>query len=400
MEFKKIRVYTKTKMWEGVQIPSDNNLILKLDNGYNIGIKKENIIRIEEIGKITITPRESKQSNEGSIIILGCGGTIASRVDYTTGAVTPAYSPEEIIQFMPDDTNVGDIEVKMLFQRFSEDMGPKNWLEIAKELQKYKKPTIIMHGTDTMHYTASALSFLVSNKIPIIMVGAQRSSDRPSSDAYMNLKSAITLAKEDFSGVVVVMHETINDTYAAAHLGVRVRKMHTSKRDTFRTISGDPAARINMVEGNVKWNEKPKTIEETNGKLNTNVALIKVHPGIKPEFIEYLSKYDGVVLEGTGFGHAPINKRDTSVLESLKYIIKEGTQVYMTSQTIHGKTNSKVYSTGRILERIGVNYVKMIPETAYVKLMWALTYDDTLQRMKTNYMGEILERETYGKDRI
>lgn len=128
-------------------------------------------------------------------------------------------------------------------------MKPKHWIkiahEVAKSLNSGDSGVVVAHGTDTMGYTAAALSFMLRDLgKPVILVGAQRSSDRPSSDAAMNLICSVRMSTSDVAEVMVVMHGETGDTYCLAHRGTKVRKMHTSRRDAFRSINDVPIAKV------------------------------------------------------------------------------------------------------------------------------------------------------------
>ena len=195
--------------------------------------------------------------------MLGTGGTIASKVEYETGAVKPAMTTEDLIEAVPEIAFVADIEARVLFNIFSENMTPELWERIvdavAKAFEEGFEGVVVAHGTDTMAYTAAALSFAFRGlPAPIAFVGAQRSSDRPSSDAAFNLHAAVlTAAEAPFAEVVVVMHGEPGDTYALAHRGTKVRKMHTSRRDAFQSINARPLAKIYPAERKIVMISQP-----------------------------------------------------------------------------------------------------------------------------------------------
>jgi glutamyl-tRNA(Gln) amidotransferase subunit D len=178
---------------------------------------------------------------------LSTGGTIASKVDYRTGAVTPILTAEELNSSVPELAEIANIDTEVLFSEYSENIMPEHWLKIAKKLEEYSNSNysgiIIAHGTDTMHYTSSFLSFaLAGYPIPIALVGSQRSSDRASSDAALNLIGATKfLVESKTKGIYVIMHYDESDETIACHFGTRVRKNHTSKRSAFQTVGDDPA---------------------------------------------------------------------------------------------------------------------------------------------------------------
>ncbi|ASJ08921.1 glutamyl-tRNA(Gln) amidotransferase subunit D [Thermococcus siculi] len=400
-----------TSVYEGVvmnpyELSSGETLTLKLDNGYNIGILVDQILEVEIIekarprGEISFTEVFPKKPELPNVAILGTGGTIASRIDYKTGAVHAAFTAEELAKAVPEIFEIANITPKLIFNIMSEDMKPEYWVKIAQGvasmLNNGEDGVIITHGTDTMAYTASALSFMLRDLgKPVILVGSQRSSDRPSSDAAMNLICSVRMATADFGEVAIVMHGETGDTYCLAHRGTKARKMHTSRRDAFRSINDVPIAKI-WPEGKIEFlrdDYRRRTDSEVwvDDEMEEKVALVKVFPGIQPEVIDFFvdKGYKGLVIEGTGLGHVP-----TYVIDSIKRATEEGVTVCMTSQCLYGRVNLNVYSTGRRLLKAGVIPCEdMLPETAYVKLMWVLGHTDdpkeVREMMLTNYAGEI-----------
>ncbi|ASJ12144.1 Glu-tRNA(Gln) amidotransferase subunit GatD [Thermococcus thioreducens] len=400
-----------TSVYEGIvmnpyELSSGETLTLKLDNGYNIGILVDQIVSVEIIEKAA--PREELKFEEvfpkkpglPSVAIIGTGGTIASRIDYKTGAVHAAFTAEELAKAVPEIFEIANITPKLLFNIMSEDMRPEYWIKIAHEvaemLNNGEDGVVIAHGTDTMAYTASALSFMLRDLgKPVILVGSQRSSDRPSSDAAMNLICSVRMATADLGEVAIVMHGETGDTYCLAHRGTKARKMHTSRRDAFRSINDIPLARI-WPEGKIEFlrsDYRRRTESEVwvDDEMEERVALVKAFPGIQPEVIDFFvdKGYKGIVIEGTGLGHVP-----TYLIDSIKRATEEGLSVCMTSQCLYGRVNLNVYSTGRRLLKAGVIPCEdMLPETAYVKLMWVLGHTDdpkeVREMMLTNYAGEI-----------
>jgi glutamyl-tRNA(Gln) amidotransferase subunit D len=422
----RIRVKVGKKIYEGILMPrielgDPSCLVIKLDNGYNIGIKFEKGVRVKLIkrgkpikfkpAKVRLKPDPVKPT----VSILGCGGTIASRIEYTTGAVFPAFSPGDLILSFPKLKEIANIEGKKLFDLLSEDMTPKHWQiiakEVAKEIRKKIDGIVLMHGTDTMHYTSAALSFMLQNlPIPVVLVGSQRSSDRGSSDNEMNLLSAVlTAAKSEIAEVTICMHGSMSDDYCFVHQGTKVRKLHTSRRDAFQSVNASPYAKVWYLERKIEYlrndfrkRDKKRKVK-LDIKINPNVCLIYTYPGIKPEFIESLAKfYDGIVIAGTGLGHVPGNpfkdKFAKSVIPAIKKLIDSNIPVVIAPQTIFGRINMNVYTTGRMLNEIGVigNYCDWLPEVALVKLMWVLGHTKNMKKIRelmlTNIAGEISER--------
>src|SRR3989338_288878 len=310
--------------FEGVVMPNTGDpslLVVKLNNGYNIGLEIE-CIKIKKLAQPKRQlPKKLKYEYDKSkktILILHTGGTIASKIDYETGAVTPAITPEELVTSIPELSKIANIRVEIVFQMASDDIQSDHWIVLAKKIaQEHERfdGIIITQGTDTIHYTSSALSFMLQNiPKPVIIVGSQRSSDRGSSDAAMNLLCAIQfIVSTDFKGVAVCMHANMDDDYCYVHSGLHVRKMHTSRRDAFRSIDIMPIAKVSC-SGSVEFlsNFRTKGEYKSLPVFNKKVALIKIRPGLSYKELEFYEKsgYKGIVLEGTGLGHAPINSTD------------------------------------------------------------------------------------------
>lgn len=392
-------------------------LHLKLKSGYNAGIALEKIKDVKRLGagqKVGKAARKALPTDpkKPTIVILHTGGTIASRVDYKTGAVSSAFDPEDLLVMYPEIFEHFNVNAELISNMWSDDMRFDNYTAIAKAIEKNIKKgvkgIIVGHGTDTLHYTAAALSFMFQNApIPIMLVGSQRSSDRPSSDARVNLTSAANFIHAGgFQGVAICMHENENDDTCVILPSVNSRKNHTSKRSAFVAINSNPYARIFYPGGKVEWISPPK--KSSNGsfapqtKMAQKVALFKMHPNMHPESFAPFEKFDGLVLEGTGLGHAPTfvsdegNKDNEKVKTALQKVIDKGCTVVMTSQCINGCVNMNVYDKGRDLQEMGISSgASMIPETAFVKLAWALgnfPKKDVPTIMATNIAGELVDR--------
>ena len=383
-------------IYSGILMPryeynDDKHIVLKLKSGYNIGLEIDKIkkIKIEDTGNIKkenivqphIDPKLPK------ILLVSTGGTIASKIDYRTGGVTPALTAAELNATVPELSKIANIDTEVLFSEYSENLLPKDWKTIAEKINTHVKSEykgiIIAHGTDTMQYTAAALSFSLSGiPIPVALVGSQRSSDRPSSDAALNLISAVRFLVEcKTGGIYVVMHNSTSDDDVACHWGTRVRKNHTSKRNAFQTIGGNPAfiVKNNSIEKNPQFNVIKK---DYTPKINfdTHVALVKYYPGLDPKILDHIisSGYKAIIFEGTGLGH--IGKTMYDCVEKAK---KKGLFLGMTSQCIDGTVRMTVYESGRDLLNLGIIPLgNMIPETALVKAMWALGNSKTIGDME------------------
>jgi glutamyl-tRNA(Gln) amidotransferase subunit D len=411
-----VEIQTSDGIFSGIILPrsetaDDRHIVLKLCTGYNIGIEVDTIKGFTTHGvkeaHYKIPEKEFPYDPvKPNVVLLGTGGTIASRLDYRTGAVIPAFSPGELYGAVPELADVCNLTTHKLYGVFSENITPDHWIgtaeAIKREVENGAQGIVIGHGTDTMHYTAAALSFMIrQTPVPIVMVGSQRSSDRPSSDAALNLINATwTAAYSDIAEVLVCMFGPTSDEYALLHRGTRVRKMHSSYRSTFRTIGDTPVARLANGEIHMIKNDLHKRCPETPLEIDTvfddRIAIVYYYPNMKPDIIDSLidNGYKGIVIAGTGLGH--VNK---PLYPSLKRAIKEGVHIYMTVETLWGYVQMYVYDTGRDIMELGVvPGANMLPEVAYVKLGWVLghTHDreKVAEMMLTPFAGEITERET------
>jgi len=396
----RVRIETGDLTYEGLILPKhnfseDNIIIIKLDNGYNIGISTENakmtlISKAEKKDTVTHSKKENKELP--NISILGTGGTIASFVDYKTGAVSPAITAEQLVNSVKALDDVANVSAEPLFSLASEDMKPEHWEGMANKVKemhdKNNHGIVIGHGTDTMSYSAAALSFQlpeISN--PVVFTGAQRSPDRPSSDAHLNLVGAAKVAMSDLGEISIAMHETTNDENVAIWRGNRARKAHSSKRDAFRTPNEGP---LGIVKDKIEWKDKYRsTVENTTiqAGFDENIGMVWSHPGLKIEDWENIvSRKNGVVIAGTGLGH--INSDLLGAIEKTSKDIP----VAMSSQCLSGSTNLNVYRNGRKLLESGViETYDMLPETALVKMMWLSKHhqDNVRDMMGQNLVGEI-----------
>ena len=409
-----LRVTKGNEILEGILIPrseygDENHIVIKLKNGYNIGVRLTAGVKVERIGKGTTPtfsapPLPSQNPTLPKVAIISTGGTIASRVDYRTGGVRPALSASDLYSVVPELADIARIDAHILFSLFSENLTGEHWTEIAKTVAEHiavgADGVVIAHGTDTMGYTAAALSFALQNlPVPVILVGSQRSADRPSSDAASNLIGAVTAAaKAPFAEVAIAMHETPSDKAIAIHRGTKTRKCHTSRRDAFKSINTTPIAEIEEGKLTMLTEEYKKRDPDNRlvlkPEFNEKVALIKFYPGMTHEVIDWHVKngYRGIILEGTGLGHV-----SSRCNEALGNAVKDDVVVAMTSQCIWGRVNMNVYYAGRDLQALGVIPLEdMLAETALVKLMWVLGQtadpEEVKKLLKTNVAGELSPR--------
>jgi glutamyl-tRNA(Gln) amidotransferase subunit D len=402
-------------IYEGIVMPTaSKNIVIKLDSGYNIGIRPEDT-KIEVMSSAEPLKGEKKEKKELKrvkedlplLAILSTGGTIASKVDYRTGAVSPQFSTEDILEAIPELGEIGYITGEVVYSILSENMRARYWQKLAatvyNELKKGAEGVIITHGTDTMGYTAAALSFMVQTPVPIVLVGSQRSSDRPSSDAAMNAICAAHVARIDLAEVVVVMHGSTSDDFCYIHRGTKVRKMHTSARDAFQSVNDIPIGKVVYDASDRKkirfeffapYTKRDEKELELRDRIEEKCCLIKFFPGADPEILDFFIThgYKGIVVEGTGLGHV-----SAEWIPSIARAVKQGIPVVMTSQCLYGAICDRVYDTGRDLLHAGIiEGADMLPETALVKLMWVLGQTTDMSEVRRllhkNIAGEIRER--------
>jgi glutamyl-tRNA(Gln) amidotransferase subunit D len=401
------------RIWRGTYVPAgplsaDRILQLKLASGYHVGIRVGRRDRLTLLGGPERTampaaraPRAAGNGGEGSISLLTTGGTIASRIDYQTGGVSPVQSGEEIRDYYPSLEKGGPVRIRSVFERLSEEVGPADWVTlanaVAEEFQTGARGVAIAHGTDTLAYTAAALAFtFASLPGPVVLVGAQRSPDRPSSDGYSNLLAAARLAREGKLGeVVLLMHAGLSDDRFAIHRATWVRKMHSSRRDAFQSRSGPALGYVDETGVHLEVVVRPPSTSPISfdARLDERGELLWFHPGLDPKRAEALVRgRRGVVIAGTGLGHLA-----STHLPWIRRAVKRGTVVAMTSQCLGGVADPYVYSTGRELLRAGVTYLHdLLPETAFVKLLFALGRssdpDEVRRLLVTDWAGEFVDR--------
>ncbi|TKX81135.1 Glu-tRNA(Gln) amidotransferase subunit GatD [Halorubrum sp. SD626R] len=418
---------------EGVLLPSTtrDHLVVKLDGGYNVGVDRDAAdVEVLESGARDVDDGADAGGGEASEItfdddlptvsLISTGGTIASTVDYRTGAVTAQFDAEDVLRAVPDLAGRANYRGRVVANILSENMEPSIWRElaeaVAEEVEAGADGVVVMHGTDTMQYSASALSFMLDSPVPVVFTGSQRSADRPSSDNVMNAVCAVEAAKADHAETLVCMHASPSDDACALHRGTRVRKNHTSRRDAFETVGAAPLGRIDYeaaaeagadgdaADDAIEWARKPlprgRVAGDGDGEdgadadlttatdLDADVELAKFTPGMDPAAWDYLGDKDGVVIEGTGLGHV-----HTDLIPRIEELVEGGTVVAMTSQCLAGRVCDRVYDTGRDLLDAGVVEAgDTLPGTAKVKLMWALAnLSDPKGAMGRDLAGELTE---------
>ncbi len=406
MKLKRVKLHKKGIAYEGFILPQSNEktIVLKLESGYNVGLSRDGT-SIEELGEVEVLkPAKEITQKRGEIAILSMGGTVCSRVEYKTGAVFPSTNPADLMRNLPELEKISSFHTKALFAMLSEDMTPQHWSiaadAVKQEIEQGAQGIVILHGTDTMHYSSAALSYMLQDTpVPVVFVGAQRSPDRPSTDARHNILNAAYIAKNSPTAHVgICMHATTNDDYAYFHPGTKVRKMHTSARNAFRSINSDPLAKADftkeLIEPLGDYKKRGGKLKFDN-RVSENVAMLYAYPGLKPKMVDSLADYDGIVLVGTGLGHFstdPFNVPHVKgVLPEIKALCDSGIPVAMASQCIYGRVNLNVYTAGRLLQEAGVMGAgaDWTPEAAYAKLCWILGHEKDSRKVAEEMMGPV-----------
>ena len=384
----KIKIRSKSRMWEGyvLQSPYPEIILLKLKSGYNIGIRENEILSVVILEKCkSVQKRKAKTQQDKDlpkVAIIITGGTISSRLDPNTGGVIPT-DKETILNIAPELKKICNPVLVSPFMKFSEDMSFRDWKKIAETCEQYLnddsiKGIIITHGTDFLHYTSAALSFFIKNlNKPIALTYSQRSIDRASTDAALNLICAAKYATSDIAEIALVGHKNTDDEVCLAMPARKVRKMHTSRRDAFKTVNGEAIAEISSDEIKIlkTFNARSKNKPKIDTMFQEKVALIQIHPGQDPAILDFYEKegYKGIILEVSGIGQVPTQDAKFNWLPKIKKAIENGITICATAQTIYGRLNPNIYSTGRQLEKTGIIFLKdMLSETALVKLGWVL----------------------------
>jgi len=413
-----VEVHLMKLIYEGILLESPETekgiILLKLDNGYNIGFSKKDVLEIKVLKKAKVVEENleiKKDSTKPNIAMIITGGTIASRLDSRTGGVHPLQNPEDLFKFYPElFEKVNVVKVEIPFMKASEDMDFKDWQKIARVAEKLLndsniKGIIITHGTDFLHYTSAALSFMLKNlNKPVVLTYSQRSIDRASSDANLNLQCSALVAISDIAEVCLVGHASSNDNYCYAIPGTKVRKLHSSKRDAFKVVNDKPFAKVfpDRIEIVSNYKTRDKNKVKLDLKFEEKVALVKIYPGQNADVVDYYLKnnYKGIVLEMSGLGHAPTSSSRNNWVRKIKEVIDKGLIVCAVSQCIYGRVDPLVYSNGREVLETGVIYLKdMLAETAFVKLGWVLGHEDWAknkkiveEKMLENVAGEFNDR--------
>jgi len=402
----KVELIAKEKTWTGYILESHDPeiILLKLASGYNIGIREYEINSAKLLAKNsaqkTIHKDQSNQPGLKNVAIVITGGTISSKLDPKTGGVVPT-TIDSILEIAPQIRKICNIsKVVSPFMKFSEDLDASDWKRIAKIchellLDHSIDGIILTHGTDTLHYTAAALSFFISgNNKPIAITYSQRSIDRGSTDAALNLLCAAHFASSNCTEIAIIGHENENDETCIAIPATKARKMHTSRRDAFKAVNTQPLARItaDKIEFLQEYTPRNNAKPILDAKFSDSVTLLHVYPGMDPSIIDWHVKkgYKGIILAGTGLGHVPSKNARKNLIPSIKKALEKGVIIAITPQTIFGRLQPYVYSSGRELQKTSIVFLEdMLPETAFVKLGWILAHPKWHNSIKEKLLENI-----------
>ena len=300
------------------------------------------------------------------ILFIATGGTIASEV--TELGLKPGISAEGLLRAVPAIEGLCSVECEQLFSLDSTDIGPEHWLGMAAAIRRRYSDFdgfVITHGTDTMAYSAAALSYLVQGSAkPIVFTGAQKPIGFDTTDSRVNLlDSFICACAPNMHGVMIVFNGRVI-------LGTRAEKTHSKSFDAFSSINYPHIADVR--DGFLTQYIEPEYAETPSfsSELDTRVALMKLIPGTDPAQLEFLlSRSDALVIESFGVGGLP-----RGMHEAVHASAREGRLIVMTTQVQNEGSDLAVYGTGRPLSEdpLILEAYDMTTEAAVTKLMWLL----------------------------
>ncbi len=404
---------------EGVLLSpaSPEHITIKLANGYNVTFAENEVTSMTLIGDAIIHSEQiatpmNEDSNLPEVWILHTGGTIASKVDYVTGAVTAQFEPDELLNAVPELAQHARIRTLKLGNMWSDDIRARHWnlmMNATKEaFEAGAVGVVITHGTDTMHYSAAAAAFAWSGnggRPPgrIVFTGSQRSSDRGSTDGTENLLAAVHWAAHgpeptgmDGDSSVIVMHAGSDDGICAVLPGCSTRKFHSSRRDAFHGINTEPLAFVHVargggcnIQGTLNVASRPIATEPV--PFNENVRILQLMAGahLFADQVTLAKKagYDAILFHGTGLGHLPIENpnedspENAEMLDAITEFCEGGGVAVMTTQCIHGPVHMDVYSKGRDQQALGIigNHTTISPDAALIKLHFLLSVGEDIR---------------------
>lgn len=420
---------------------SPGHISLKLANGYNLSHPENSILSLSIISTPNTSPQGKISSpdtdvDNGSsdlplVRILHTGGTIASKVDYATGAVVASFEPEELIAAVPELADIARIEAIKLGNMWSDDMRPQHWNSLlaasAEAFADGAVGVVVTSGTDTLAITAAALAFGWAGEggvAPgrIVVTGSQRSSDRGSSDAGENLIAAVYWAANGPSpngglgdSTVVMLHANSDDGEIAVLPGCSTRKLHSTRRDAFKPINAEVLATVHIGREGPTHTLSPvyeEALASTTPRQNTTptkydckikIAQMMGGPYLLPDLVTAVAKngYSALVFHGTGLGHLPVENpngdapENELLADTITEVIKGGLNVVMANMCINGPVNMNVYSKGRNQQNMGIlgHGGNCSPDTVVIKTHWSLSQGRNLgEDLESNLLGENPER--------
>ncbi|MCR2032411.1 asparaginase [Anaerofustis stercorihominis] len=322
------------------------------------------------------------------ILLIATGGTIASIK--TKNGMKPNTSAEELISYIPEIKDICGVDYIQLFNVDSTNIQPEHWIKIAKCIkEKYEEYDgfIITHGTDTMAYTSSAVSYLIQNpKKPVILTGSQKPINADITDAKKNLIDSFTFAcDDDIHGVYLVFN-------GKAIVGTRARKLRSKSYNAFESINYPVAAFIdeNRI---IKYVEKERKESDIvfHTTIDSRVFLLKLIPGMEPDILDYISdNYDVIVIEGYGVGGLPFHDK-RNFFDKLQMITKKGKIIVLSTQVMLEGSDAKLYEVGH---KTVSNYnvleaYDMTTESVVVKLMWITSLTKDFNEIKKLFYKKI-----------
>lgn len=406
---------------EGVVLPgaAQDHITVKLVNGYNVSYPIDMVESIDEISDAVSKSVEANSVEQNQdlpkVTIIHTGGTIASKVDYATGAVVARFEPEELLSSVPEILEIANIDAVKLGNMWSDDIRPQHWNKMIEACQSAFNSgsvgVVITHGTDTLHISAAALSFAFAGEGGrpagrIVFTGSQRSSDRASSDATENLLSAVYWAANgpevtgESDAAVTVMHAGSGDGVCAVSPGVSVRKMHSTRRNAFQMVNGERIGEIKISRNGLSHSVSPRPQSRditapTMYDTNIRVAQFMAGPHLHSDLLEAAvsADYSAILIHGTGLGHLPIEDPNGDAPENTKlarFIESATIPIIVGNQCINGPVDLNVYSKGRHQQEIGVlgHGSTSSPEALLAKIHWALSNNKDLSILTENLCGE------------
>lgn len=327
------------------------------------------------------------------VLFLSTGGTIASRS--SKDGLRPELMAADLLGQIDGLDSRFQIEHLDILDLDSANIQPEQWQTIAKEVFSRLSQVdgvLITHGTDTMAYTASALSFMLQNlNKSVVLTGSQLPIEHPLSDAKLNIQTALLAIEHGIAGVSVAFGRKLIN-------GTRAVKTSTLSFDAFESINQEEMALL-MADGlrvrrQRTYPKKPTQAPALYPNLCTDVFLLKLLPGTRPELFDSLLAlgYRGLVIEAFGLGGIHFLQRN--LLEKIRMLKEAGMTVLVLSQCLHERSDLSFYEAGRLLMRSGVlSAWDMTTEAAATKLMWVLgqtrSEEQIVQMMHTNYAGEV-----------